>query len=418
MNALVSPTSPPETDPDAAAGSSQPVDAAPLSVLLVSEPGVDGVFRHVEGLARFLLGAGARVHLAYSSARGSPALDQLVNEVANHGGRTLDLRVGNAPGPRDALAFARLAALALARAVRPDVVHAHSSKAGALARALPLAGVWARYFYTPHAYFKMHERGGGGLKRRVFEGVERTLWRVGTTIHSSASEAVHAQTRLGLPPARMRTVVNGVDGQRFRPAASVEERRALRAELDLPADALLLGTVARLSAQKDPVTLYRALLPALAARPALHFAHLNAVGELAGEVEALLATAAPEIRARVHRRPAMEEPSRFYRALDSFVLPSRYEGLSFAALEAAASGLPLILSDCPGNADLRAHGFDRLRWTPPGDAGALTEQILAWAAEATNAAPGLPIACNHARVVRADFSLDRQFRTLLHLYQG
>ncbi len=393
--------------------------AAPRAVLLVSEPGVDGVFRHVEALAGFLLDAGVRVSLAYSSVRGSPALDRLVGEVARRGGgRTLDLRVGNAPGPRDALTFARLAALA--RAERPDVVHAHSSKAGALARALPATGVRARFFYTPHAYYQMHEPPGrGGLKRGVFEGVERVLGRVGTTINSSASESVHARDRLGLASARRVTIPNGVDMTRFRPAGSPKERRALRAELDLPADAPLLGTVARLSAQKDPVTLYRAVLAALDERADLHFAHLNATGELAEAVGELLAAAPPAVRARVHRRPATEEPARFYRALDAFVLPSRYEGLSFAALEAAATGLPLILSDAPGNADLRAHAFDRVRWTPPGNAGALTLQILAWAAEAAaDAVPGRPVPCNHREVAQADFARERQFDELLRCYAG
>ena len=394
-----------------------PTAHSALTVLLVSEPGVDGVFRHVEALAGFLLDAGVRVSLAYSSVRGSPALGRLVEEISRRGGRTLDLRVGNAPGPRDAVAFARLPDGA--RAERPDGVHADAAKAGGLARARAGPGVGARCFYTPHAYYQMHEAAGrGGMKQRVFSGVERVLWRVGTTINSSASEAAYARDRLGVPTARRVTIPNGVDVTRFRPAESPGERRGLRAELGLPADALLLGTVARLSAQKDPETLYQAALAALAARSELHFAHLNATGELAGAVEQRLAAAPPEVRARVHQRPATEEPARFYRALDLFVLPSRYEGLSLAALEAAATGLPLILSDCPGNNDLHAYPFDRVRWTPPGVAGALAENILAWAAEAADAAPGLPVPCNHHQVVRVNFAREHQFDQLLHRYAG
>lgn len=160
------------------------------------------------------------------------------------------------------------------------------------------------------------------------------------------------------------------------------------------------------------------MLAALAERPDLHFAHLNATGEGAAAVEALLAAAPPDVRARLHLRPAVEEPSRFYRALDAFVLPSRYEGLSLAALEAAATGLPLILTDAPGNADLRAPGFDRVWWTPPGDSRSLAEQILAWAAAAAEAAPGQPIPSNHQAVARRDFARQRQFEQMLRCYTG
>jgi hypothetical protein len=68
-----------------------------MNVLTVVEPGVGGVFRHVEGLCRFLFSRGVTVHLAYSSLRGSEALGELIEAVRGRGGQTLDLRVGNAP---------------------------------------------------------------------------------------------------------------------------------------------------------------------------------------------------------------------------------------------------------------------------------------------------------------------------------
>ena len=45
-----------------------------MKVLIVSEPGVDGVFRYVEALCHFLVGEGVEVHLAYSDRRGSDRL--------------------------------------------------------------------------------------------------------------------------------------------------------------------------------------------------------------------------------------------------------------------------------------------------------------------------------------------------------
>lgn len=383
-----------------------------LKVLLVVEPGVDGVFRHVEGLAYFLRRQpGVQVHLAFSSLRGSPALEKLAAAVAAGGGRTLDLRVGNAPRPGDARAFARL--WRLAREVRPDAVHAHSSKAGVLARGLALVGVQARFFYTPHAYFQMHGS-AGNLKRAFFLAVERALGRVGTTIHVSPSEVAYARRELGLAPARQRLAYNGVDCANFRPAADAAEKRSVRARFNLPGNALVLGTVARFSPQKDPLTLYRALTGAMRRTPDLHFAHLGQ-GDLAAEVDGLLAMQPPAVRERFHRVASSEAPAAFYRALDGFVLPSRYEGLALAALEAMATDLPLLLTRCPGNTDLDGLGLNQLWWSLPGDVPALAENIATWA---DGRADGPDPGCNHREVLRERFDLERCYGRLLEFYRG
>ena len=68
-----------------------------LRLLLVSEPGIDGVFRHVEGLTHYCLRQGIETHLAYSDERGSAGLQKLLATVRAAGGETLNLRVGNAP---------------------------------------------------------------------------------------------------------------------------------------------------------------------------------------------------------------------------------------------------------------------------------------------------------------------------------
>ena len=79
-----------------------------MQILLVTEPGVDGVFRHVEALASFLMERGHRIHLAYSDLRGSDRLTQLVAKVSAAGGKTVNLAVSNAPGPSDVAALLKL----------------------------------------------------------------------------------------------------------------------------------------------------------------------------------------------------------------------------------------------------------------------------------------------------------------------
>ena len=71
-------------------------------VLQVFEPGVDGVFRHVEGLVDFLISQESLiVGIAYSSIRSSEGLFALIDRVKASGGAAMDLETGNAPSPRD-----------------------------------------------------------------------------------------------------------------------------------------------------------------------------------------------------------------------------------------------------------------------------------------------------------------------------
>ena len=343
----------------------------PLCVLLVVEPGRDGVFRHVELLAHYLVEqAGMQVHLAYSSVRGSPDLDELVRFLTRHGARTLDLHTTNAPQAADAPGFLRLRRLA--RAVRPDVIHAHSSKAGALARALAWTGIKARYFYTPNAYYQMY--GPDSLAKRAFMAVERLLARTGTTMHVSASEADYARRLLGVPPARQQAIVNSVDCDRYRPAADPAEKHALRRRFQLPPEAWVFGTIARYSEQKDPLTLYRAVVAVLAENPGLCFAQVGQ-GDLRPAVARLLDGAPPGVQARILQIGRCDDLPGFYRMLDVFVLPSRYEGMALALLEAMSSGLSLILSRCPGNIDLEAYALNGVQWMPAGDAEQLAARM-------------------------------------------
>ena len=100
----------------------------------------------------------ADTHLERVTERGEGQhLDRQLDRVRAADGRLLNLGVRNAPQPRDLPAVARLRAMI--RKVRPDVVHAHSSKAGALVRGLGLFGMLghrAQVFYTPHSYYLMH----------------------------------------------------------------------------------------------------------------------------------------------------------------------------------------------------------------------------------------------------------------------
>ena len=383
----------------------QPAVPDRMSVLIVSEPGVDGVLTNVANLVRFLLRQGHAVHLAYSDQRGSPALTTLVEEVRRAGGQTLNLRVGNGPHPRDLPAFFRLARLA--SKVRPTVIHSHSSKAGILARALRLTGVPARQFYSPHAYYGLARP--DSAKVRFFNTIERLFGRIGTTINVSTDESAFAQRRLRVPDGRRQVISNATDLESFQPATAAI-REAARRKLGLPMDAVILGTMGRLSFQKDPQTLYRAAAPLLRAHPGLLLLHVGS-GELDDECRMLAAQLGLEHR--IHRIEYLTPPHTFYQAVDAVILTSRYEGLPIVAQEALACACPLILTEAPGMADLVSLPLSH-RWTGRAeDVESITAAIAAWLEDR---AAGRP--CNHRAVAEQNYRPERCLGAVLAAYRA
>ena len=374
-----------------------------MNILLVSQPARDGVLRHVAALVDFLLAQGDQVHLAYSDYDASEQFHKMLDRVKAGGGQLLNLGVRNAPQPRDLPATIRL--LALIRKVRPEVIHAHSSKAGALVRGLSLLGMRTPVFYTPHSYYMMHAP--ENRKARIYHLFERLFGRIGTTVAMSRCEATFAEEVIRVPPSQQLFSENGVDFSVFHPATP-EIRKEMRDRFGLPREAKLIGSVGRFSPQKDPLTMYAAFAKVAKALPDVHVAHVGQ-GELQPQMDALIA--AHGLADRCHRLPYMNDTSPFYRALDGFLLTSRYEGMSYAVLEALAANLPLVLTLAPGNESFAEHGFSHIEWAKPADVPSVAEAICHWREKLNRMETP-----NHRAIAQTRFSLDVTFLPVREAY--
>jgi sugar transferase (PEP-CTERM/EpsH1 system associated) len=253
--------------------------------------------------------------------------------------------------------------LALARRMRKEhvrVVHCHNAAPlvyGALAARLTGAAV----IYTAHGMKT------SGTRQPV------TLDRLGlvdafVTVSDDARRIALASA--GGNPARVRTIVNGVDTRAYRRAETGARARVRRA-LQLPDDAFVFGIVARLSAAKDHANLFRAFA-ALAGADGR--AHLVVVGdgELRGDLERLV----DELRMqeRIHMIGSRDDIAELVGAFDAFVLSSYTEGLAMTLLEAMAAELPIVATSVGGNAEVVVDGETGLV-VPPRDTARLADAL-------------------------------------------
>ncbi len=166
-----------------------------------------------------------------------------------------------------------------------------------------------------------------------------------------------AERLVGAPLPKAAVVPNGIDLQRYRPPLDARERERIRAQLDLRDQDLVIFCVADTIVRKGWLDLLDALggLHGLS-RIVLCGAAQSQVAEF--DLLAEAKRRAPHVETRLERGLSAEELAVRYRAADVFCLPSHWEGLANALLEAMASGLPSVTTAVSGHPEVVTDGVD------------------------------------------------------------
>lgn len=293
---------------------------------------VDFSLRHF--LLPLMRGAVARGH----EVVGVSADGALLAEVRAEGLRVEALPLARSFSPR-AQWRAYQALLALMRAERPDLVHAHMPISGFLARLAARAAGVPRVAYTCHGF--LFNQPGPWWRRALALGIEWTGGRL-TDLTLTVSEEEAADARRLWIDRRAIAVGNGQDPARFHP--DPDARARVRAALGVPDTTPVVIIVSRLVRHKGHPEL-------LAAMEAVPGAELWVVGDRlpsdhGQEIEALFATSVlgPRLRLLGYRRDVPD----LLAAADVFALPSHFEGLPMSVIEAMLTGLPVVATDIRG----------------------------------------------------------------------
>ncbi|MBP6860230.1 MAG: glycosyltransferase [Candidatus Pacebacteria bacterium] len=186
------------------------------------------------------------------------------------------------------------------------------------------------------------------MKPRWQRAADRWLFaRAFTIVADSKQVADFVAESEGIPREKFSVVYNGVDLARIEEAKAkyAPMRASIRKEHDVPEDAFVFFTVARLVKQKNHVLMVEAFARVREAHPEA-FLVIAGDGALRQEIEARAAELG--VKNAVVMLGEQKNIYRYYAASDAFLLTSRHEGFCIAAMEGLAFGMPLISTKVAG----------------------------------------------------------------------
>jgi lipopolysaccharide/colanic/teichoic acid biosynthesis glycosyltransferase/glycosyltransferase involved in cell wall biosynthesis len=325
--------------------------------------------RFLRGHIRLLQGKGVTVHVVASPATmlHEFAADQHVTAHA------IDMKRRISP-LRDLLALWSL--ICLLRRLRPDVVHAHTPKAGLLGMLAARIVAVERRFYHIHG---LPAETAHGIKRRILHICDAVACRLAHRVFCVSPTLKQAVERDRICCGPKLSVlangtIDGIDGlKQFNPSRFSElDRTALRRVLNIPEGAAVVGFVGRIVQDKG----IRELLEAFG-RLESEFpnVYLLVVGSFEHHQPM-----APEIVQALTMNPRVcvvgfvEDPASYYSIMDVLVLPSYREGFGLVAAEAAAMEVPVVATRIVGCVDAVRDQLTGIL-VPPRSASALAGAI-------------------------------------------
>jgi glycosyltransferase involved in cell wall biosynthesis len=183
-----------------------------------------------------------------------------------------------------------------------------------------------------------------------FVAIKQAIMRMGVDklIAVSRDLASYIEIRGLFPRKAIDIIYNGVDQHRYTHRAAA----TIKAQLNIPADAILIGCLGNIRPAKNYETLIAAVN--LLKNPQLHFIiaghkKKELMDKLQTQMEVL------GIAAQIHFIGFYDNTPDFLAQLDMFVLSSSSEGFSIATIEAMAAGLPVVATRCGGPEEILQH---------------------------------------------------------------
>ncbi|RDV16703.1 glycosyltransferase family 1 protein [Pontibacter diazotrophicus] len=290
----------------------------------------------------------------------------------------------------------------LLKACQIDILHAHGTRALSntfwAARRLGLPII-----YTVHGW-SFHADQPSLMKSYRTLGEKFLTSKSDITVCVSESNLKESQQLFDM--SRATIIKNGIDLNKFNKGNSFSD---IRRELNIAKETILVGYIARITSQKDPIT----LLKAIALIPADVNIHFLIVGEGDLKEEALQLAVELKILTRVTFVDFRQDIPDILNAIDIYCLPSLWEGLSIGLLEAMAMSKAIVATAIDGTKEVIEHMVNGLL-VPPSSPALLAKSLTLLA---TDEALRNTLSANAHLTIKDNHDVRKMTRQIESLYQ-
>jgi glycosyltransferase involved in cell wall biosynthesis len=370
----------------------------PLRILHCFRSPIGGIFRHVRDLVEEHRAAGHEVGILCDSSTGGEYEDRLFESIKPQlslGLTRLPMQRGISPTDVAAL----LKSYRHIKSLRPDVLHGHGAKGGAMVRMIGSVLRVNRYcvarVYSPHGGSLHFQR--GTLAGQVVLRLERLQERFGDAIVFVCDyERRIYEAKVGKPQIPARVVYNGINETEFDPVAATPDA----------ANFLYIGMLRDLKGPDVFIEAFRRVETQVG-RPLTALV----VGDGPDEARYRTMIAGLGLASRIRMMPAMPARKAFGLA-KVVVVPSRAEAMPYIVLEALAAGKPLIASRVGGIPEVLGETSEAL--TIPGDVGDLARVMTDAASQGDWQQRIMP----RSEALKSVFSAPVMAREMLDVYRN
>lgn len=377
-----------------------------MKILLISETMIDGVGKHVIDLIKHLDKKQLDIYVIHSKKRCDDRFRQIIDSYSDQVTFYEVASLSRTIGSSDVTSFRHI--MKLVKAIKPDVVHCHSSKAGVIGRVCAkFLGVKSIY-YTPHAYASQNAE-LSKKKQLFYKYIERVLGRFFTSkiIHVSKGEEAFALDQGIIKKGKSTVIYNGIV---VKPIIQ-EGVESLQKTYGLSEEQLVIGYVARLYHQKNPHEFIDIATAIIESHANVVFM-LVGIGEFESEIKDIIEER--KLENHVILAGFQENIADYYELFDIYLSTALYEGLPYTLIEAMRAGLPAVVSNVTGNNELilnKKNGF----LYPVGDIDAA---VMALESLIENKAIRISQSSSASNLFTQEFTLDQMIRKHETLYLG
>jgi glycosyltransferase involved in cell wall biosynthesis len=377
-----------------------------VTVVHILEGLVGGTATYVRNVLPHLVANGFDVTLICSLNRSCPDARDLIAELRTSGVKVHVIPMFREIRPlKDIRSFIIILRLLIRE--KPDIVHTHCSKAGALGRFAAWLSRRPVIVHSPHCFAFLRTK--GRLKRLAYLMLERLLGRLTTKIVAvSRSEAGVAVDSHIVGPDRCIRISNGLSNGRLAPETSLSQQNHCdKTRFGLAEDARVVTTACRLVDYKG---VFRFLEAAKASRTANTVFMLAGDGRLRDEAQEFVHQ--NRLCTRVRLLGHVSDMEQLYTVSDLVVLGSDAEAQPYVLLEAMRAKCPVVATSVMGSTDLVAHEQTGFLVEPsPAAIAAAVDTLLADQNKRTQCAQ------NAYNYFREHHSLEKQVSRLTETYR-